>query len=260
MHSYMMGLYFVMEPPFECPGGDARDVAFIKAMRTIGGCDDVEEYMACGLFPLLASFGFGEIATGEMPVSEFPIVRLPDEMNDGFRGRVEVDVVNVVGKYAREEHDTCIAVFRNEGRVNRVFEQAGVPYEPRLEPKSEASKETALKHESDAGAGPTEKRAKVSGRKTVPSKELVVPIGVGAASSKAAPTKAATSTKLTHAKSTLKASVASGAGTLPKVGAPSGATVSKITATVTASRAGVLKISTGTKRPATASSPTAKGK
>jgi hypothetical protein len=81
----------MMEPPFECPDDEIGDPAFVKATRTIGGRDDVEEYMACGLFPLLASFGFGEVADGEMPVSklstpmpDFWVARLLEETNDGF--------------------------------------------------------------------------------------------------------------------------------------------------------------------------------
>jgi hypothetical protein len=40
---------------------------------------------------------------------------------------------------------------------NRVFEQAGVLYGPRLEPISEAGKEAALKHKTTVGFGPTGK-------------------------------------------------------------------------------------------------------
>jgi hypothetical protein len=72
-------------------------------------------------------------------------------------------VVNVVTRYARKEHDTCVAVVPNNGRVNRVFEQAGVPYGPRLALGSKASKEAMKKRKSDAGAGPMGKRAKASG-------------------------------------------------------------------------------------------------
>jgi hypothetical protein len=91
LHSYFIELNFMMEPPFECPDDEIGDPAFVKATRTIGGRDDVEEYMACGLFPLSASFGFGEVADGEMPVSklstpmpDFWVARLLEETNDGF--------------------------------------------------------------------------------------------------------------------------------------------------------------------------------
>jgi hypothetical protein len=46
----MSGLDFATEPPFECPKNDAGDVAFVKATRSIGSRDAVEEYMAWGLF------------------------------------------------------------------------------------------------------------------------------------------------------------------------------------------------------------------
>jgi hypothetical protein len=61
----MATLDSVMEPPFECNDDDARDTAFVKATCIICGRDVVEEYMACGLFPLSVSFGLGEIAKGE---------------------------------------------------------------------------------------------------------------------------------------------------------------------------------------------------
>jgi hypothetical protein len=135
--SYMKGLDFVMELPFELPDEDAGDMAFVKAARTIGDPDSLEQYMACGLFPLSASFSIGKIADSEtpmsklaMPMPEFPIVRLPEETNDGFRGRVELDVVNIIGRYAHGEHDVCVVALPNDGRVNRVFEQAGVAYGP----------------------------------------------------------------------------------------------------------------------------------
>jgi hypothetical protein len=148
LHSYMTGLDFVTEPLFECPDEDAGDAAFVKATRTIGGRDVVEEYMVCGLFPLSVSFGLGEIADGETPVLklaapmlEFPVARHPEETNEGFRGRVELAVTSIIGRYAHGEHDVCVATVPNGGRVNRVFELAGVPYGPQLKPRSEASKE-----------------------------------------------------------------------------------------------------------------------
>jgi hypothetical protein len=89
--SYMTGLDFLMESPFECAEDDADDVAFVKATLSIGGRDDVEEYMACMLFPLSKSFGLGEVANGEtlvlkltLPLPKFPVARLPGETNDGF--------------------------------------------------------------------------------------------------------------------------------------------------------------------------------
>jgi hypothetical protein len=133
----MTGLNFAMKASFKCLDDNAGDVAFVRATCTIGSRDAVEEYMACGLFPLSASFGLVKIVEGEMLVSKlvvpmllFPIARLPEETNDGFMASVELAAANVIGRYAHEEHDVCIVAVPNEGQVNRVFEQVSVPYRP----------------------------------------------------------------------------------------------------------------------------------
>jgi hypothetical protein len=76
---------------------------------------------------------------------------------------VELATTNVVGRYTRGEHKVCVEVLLNQVRVNWVFEHAGVPYGPRLEPGSEASEEVAKKRKQGVGAGSLSKRAKVSG-------------------------------------------------------------------------------------------------
>jgi hypothetical protein len=161
---------------------------------------------------------------------------------------------NFVGRYARGENKVRVETVPDGGQVNRVFEQAGVPYGPCLELGSKACGEATKKRKSDAGVGPSGKRAKVSGRKAIPAKASVAPRGTSAAPSKTVMAKA------THATQASKTSVAPGTTVPPKVGAPSGTTMSKIVAaTVTASRVGLLKISTSAKRPAAALSPAVKG-
>jgi hypothetical protein len=187
-HSYMAALDFAMEPSFECSDDDATDVAFVKATHSIGGQDTVEEYMACRLFPLLASFSLGEVSDGaapdsrlSLPLLEFPVAKVMDETDDRFHMRVELAAENIMGRYDRGEHDVCLAVVPNECRLNQVFMQASVSYGPRLELGSEASKEAARKGKDAAGAGPAGKRVKV------PSQKATAPKGIGAASLKAAP-------------------------------------------------------------------------
>jgi hypothetical protein len=99
-HSWMAELSFISDPPFDCPGSDAT---FVKATHTVGGLDVVEEYMACGLFPLLVSFKLCEVVNGETPVSklsgammDFLVARLSGETNDCFWVRVELATMNVV--------------------------------------------------------------------------------------------------------------------------------------------------------------------
>jgi hypothetical protein len=54
---------------------------------------------------------------------------------------------------ARGKHKACIEDLPNQGRVNRVFEHAGVPYIPHLEPDSEVSEEVARKKENKCRCG-----------------------------------------------------------------------------------------------------------
>jgi hypothetical protein len=245
----MTKLEFVTEPSYQCP--EAGDLAFVKATRTIGGRDAIEEYTACELLPLSASFYLGVILEGETPVSKlmvplpnFPVARRPDETNDGFWVRVEIAVVNIVG---RGEHRVCIEKLPNGGQVNRVFEQAGVPYEPRLEPGSEACEQAAKKRKNDVVTGPSVKCAKTSEQKVMPAKASVASKGTGVASSKTVPTKAPPGTQ-----------VSKGTSIPPKASASKAAMT--VVATVTTSRAGMLRFSTSVKRPAVALPLGAKGK
>jgi hypothetical protein len=109
-----------------------------------------------------------------------------------------------------------------------------VPYGPRLELGSEVCEVAAKKRKSDAGVRPSEKHVKVSGRKAMHAKASMALKGASAAPSKMVPTKA------THATQASKASTAPGSS-VPL-------------------RAGVLKISTGVKRPIAVLSPMTKGK
>jgi hypothetical protein len=193
LRSSMFALDFSTDPLFECADDNARDLAFVHATSLIGGRDTVEEYLAYGLFPLSVGLGFGEITDGETPVSkvtlplpESPLTRLQGENNDHFLASVELGTENVVGGYIHMEHDACILLLPNDGRLNRIFEQAGVAYSPRPEPSSKASKEAARKRKNDAVTGPVGKQTKVPDKKKVDApKASVTSKTVGVALSKA---------------------------------------------------------------------------
>jgi hypothetical protein len=96
LYDCMTDLSFVTDPPFDFPdgagGGGVSDAAFIKATRTIGGRDTVEEYMACGLLLQSMSFELGEVADGEMPVSKLPVQML-DFWSPDLQRRLTVSFV-----------------------------------------------------------------------------------------------------------------------------------------------------------------------
>jgi hypothetical protein len=179
------------------------------------------------LYPLLANFGLGEVVDRETPVSklclplpEFPIARLPDEMNGHFHVRVELVAENIMGTYACGEHDVCITSVLNGGRLNRMFEQAGVLYGPHSEPGSKASKEAERKRKDDVGTGSARKHAKVSSRKATALKASVMTKSTSVASSKAAPSKALSSKDASSRATPTKADAALKASAPLKVGAP----------------------------------------
>jgi hypothetical protein len=54
----MTPLNYAMEVTFECGPIDADVVAFTEAASIIGGHDAIEEFLACGPWPLCEKFGF----------------------------------------------------------------------------------------------------------------------------------------------------------------------------------------------------------
>jgi hypothetical protein len=70
LHSWMSELDYTIEPKVECPDNDPNDAAFVRATATIGGCDAIEEYVTCKMYPLAVGFGFESMPLGMTPVSK----------------------------------------------------------------------------------------------------------------------------------------------------------------------------------------------
>jgi hypothetical protein len=70
LHSQMTKKDYTVDPKMECPDNDPNDTAFVRATATIGGRDAVEEYVACKIYPLAATYGFENVPLGMMPVSK----------------------------------------------------------------------------------------------------------------------------------------------------------------------------------------------
>jgi hypothetical protein len=66
----MSKLDYAIEPEVECLDNDPNDATFVRVTTTIGGRDAVEEYLACKICPLAASFGFESVPLGMTPVSK----------------------------------------------------------------------------------------------------------------------------------------------------------------------------------------------
>jgi hypothetical protein len=173
---------------------------------------------------------------------------------------VELGVENVVGSYDRAERDACVNALPNGGRLNRVFEKAGVTYGPRPKPGTKAAK----KRKADDCIRSARKQKKVAGIKkmaTTPkgmaaSKAGEAPKVMATAAPRiaSAPSKAAASKSTAPPKASAPKAAAMKGAALAASGTVSGAIASKVTAARQkgapgAMRAGVLKIKTRMKRP-----------
>jgi hypothetical protein len=225
------------------------------------------------MLPLLTSFSFTKIVDGEtmvskvtLPLPEFSLAKLQGESNDHFLVRVELGMENAVGSYGRAEN-ACIKALPNGGRLNQVFEKAGVAYGPRPKLGTEASMEAAKKRKPDVCVQPVGKRVKVAKKnKVVPTlkgmavpKAAVAPKGMAAATPKivAAPPKAVMLKAAAPLKAATTKAAAAKVATLAAPSTIGGAITSKVAATgqkgaLRTMKARVLKIKAGMKRPVSA--------
>jgi hypothetical protein len=67
LSSTMTQLNYLLDVPFECDLEDRNVAAFIEAASIIGGRNVVEDFFACGMWPLSKKFGF-KVETKETPL------------------------------------------------------------------------------------------------------------------------------------------------------------------------------------------------
>jgi hypothetical protein len=104
----------------------------------------------------------------KVPLPKFTVVHKDDNEDDvQFLARVELEAKDIVGGYTKAEHDACLAHVRNGGRLNRVFELAGVAYGPRVMPDTDEFIEAVQKRKLDAIGKNPSKRPKAAGKKKV---------------------------------------------------------------------------------------------
>jgi hypothetical protein len=134
----MTPLNYVMEVTFDCGPVDIDVAAFTEAASIIGGCDAVEEFLACGMWPLSENFGF-KVETKETPLSKV-VVLMPQvtpvigvqELGLTLEVRISTAACLLVGNYNIAEHNAYKGL--RHGRLNQVFELASMLCQPRLEP------------------------------------------------------------------------------------------------------------------------------
>jgi hypothetical protein len=115
----------------------------------------VEEFVACGVWPLGVCVNFGQVSVGVTPVSKLKVPlpsfissRKDTEDDVKFLERVESDAMVIVGGCTHPEHDACIAGLHNEGCLNRVHELAVLTYGPHPVPGSDAFTKASKKRKT----------------------------------------------------------------------------------------------------------------
>jgi hypothetical protein len=157
LRSHMSALHFRTEPPFDCPDDDLSIDAFVWAYKYIGGWDAMEEFVACGIWPLGADVNFDQVSVSVTLVSKLNVPRpnfvasCNDDKDDvKSLARVESNAKVIVGNYTRLGHDTCVVGLHNEGWLNCALECVGVAIGPRPVPGSTASTEASKKRNIDS--------------------------------------------------------------------------------------------------------------
>jgi hypothetical protein len=107
----MAPLNYLTEAPSEWGSEDANFAALVEATSIIRGHDTVEEFLACGLWPLGENFGF-HVERKESPLSKV-MVSMPQvnpvigvqESGAAFEARILNAVNLLVGNYNITEHN-----------------------------------------------------------------------------------------------------------------------------------------------------------
>jgi hypothetical protein len=128
------------------------------------------------ILPITTLLAVVEQETGFVPpniealIRTKTIVRKDDNEDDvQFLVRVELEAEGIVGSYTKAEHDACLAHVHNRGRLNRVFELAGVSYGSRAVSGTDEFTEAVRKRKLDvAGKNPRKHLKMVEKRKWMP--------------------------------------------------------------------------------------------
>jgi hypothetical protein len=74
LQSWMSALDNEVEPLVGCMDTNINDVAFIRATTMMGGgCDIIEEFLTCGMYPFSAGFGFMNVTDGTTAMSKVEV-------------------------------------------------------------------------------------------------------------------------------------------------------------------------------------------
>jgi hypothetical protein len=132
---------YIVFQQFKLKKGDKNEDALQRATRTSSGCDLVEEFIACGVWPLAHGWDVGAVKLRPMPFLENRMVmslafaiELRGRDSAAFVREVEAEAVRIDGKYsARTKMTRSWDIRGSNVKLNYVFELNGLHYGMYLE-------------------------------------------------------------------------------------------------------------------------------
>jgi hypothetical protein len=116
LHSWMSELDYSIESDVDCPNNYPNNAAFVRVTATIRGRDAIEEYVACMMYLLAATFGFENVALVTTPVLKveaalllFAVENVAGEHANRVWVEIETEAERVLGSFGLKEYDTLRA-------------------------------------------------------------------------------------------------------------------------------------------------------
>jgi hypothetical protein len=101
---WMSALDYEVEPSVDCPNTNVNDADFVRA--TIGGRDAIEEFLACGMYPLSVAISFENMSDGTttmskvvVPLPIFPMGPVSATTANRFLAKVETNAEQFLGSH-----------------------------------------------------------------------------------------------------------------------------------------------------------------
>jgi hypothetical protein len=125
----------------------ASTSAYFQATHVITTRDALEEFVAADIWPCQPRWGSWAFKTQMLPGLDHQVrspvfnVKRPDGQTDEeIVADVERKVVQMIGNYTNKEWDCTQKILKHTGRVNRVFDEMKIQYQPRPKPATAGKK------------------------------------------------------------------------------------------------------------------------
>jgi hypothetical protein len=156
----------------------ASTTTFYQATCVITTRDALEEFVAADVWPCQPRWGSWAFKMQWLPGLDknvrspiFNVKRPAYKSDDEIVAEVEKKVVQMIGNFTHKDWECAQRILKHQGRVNRVFDEMGVTYSPRLVPPTASKK---MQPPGNIGSDPVETSRKTKSGKTTAVVDSVV--------------------------------------------------------------------------------------